>query len=154
MKRKVHATAAVLAILCLASFWTSTIVSELFLSIEAVARVKQTILYALFVFIPTIMVTGITGFAMAGKGIHPLILRKKRRMPFIGANGFLVLVPSAIYLAAKATAGDFDSWFYVVQGIELVAGALNITLIGLNISDGIQLGRRRLNRATFDSTSR
>lgn len=75
-------------------------------------------------------------------------------MPFIGANGLLVLVPSAIYLAAKATVGDFDTLFYVVQAIELKSGTVNITLIGLNIRDSIQLGRRRLNRATADSTSR
>ena len=46
---------------------------------------------------------------------------KLKRMPWIAANSILVLVPSALYLASKAGAGEFDSGFYTVQAPELVA---------------------------------
>lgn len=41
----------------------------------------------------------------------------------------------------------FDSRFYLVQGLELLTGALNLTLMGLNIRDGLRLsGRLRHNK--------
>ena len=143
MKRKVHATAAVLSLLFLSAFWTSTAVAELFLSAGAVAHVKQGIAYALLAFVPTMMTTAGTGFAMGAKGQHPLLVGKRRRMPFIAANGLLILVPAAIFLSVRAQAGLFDGAFYAVQAIELVAGAFNVTLIGLSIRDGLRLSRRR-----------
>lgn len=143
MKRKAHATAAVLSLLFLSAFWTSTVVAELFLSAAAVAQVKQGIAYALLVFVPTMMTTAGTGFAMGAKGQHPLLVGKRKRMPFIAANGLLILVPAAIFLSLRAQAAMFDGAFYAVQAIELVAGAVNVTLIGLNIRDGLRLSRRR-----------
>ncbi len=44
-------------------------------------------------------------------------------------------------------AAEFDGAFYEVQALELVAGATNITLLGLNMRDGFKLKgrlRRRL----------
>ena len=64
-------------------------------------------------------------------------------MPFIAANGLLILVPAAIFLSVRAQAGMFDGAFYAVQAVELLAGAINVTLIGLNIRDGLRLSRRR-----------
>ena len=64
-------------------------------------------------------------------------------MKIIAANGILILMPSAFFLAFKAQAGAFDTAFYVVQAFEIVAGATNITLLSLNMRDGIALGLRR-----------
>jgi hypothetical protein len=50
-----------------------------------------------------------------------------------------VLVPSALFLAYKARAGAFDASFYAVQVLELVAGATNITLLSLNMRDGLTM---------------
>lgn len=61
---------------------------------------------------------------------------------FIAANGLLVLVPSAIVLSRWAAAGSLDSTFYVVQAIELIAGAMNFALIGSSIRDGLRLAGR------------
>ena len=60
-------------------------------------------------------------------------------MPFIATNGLLVLVPCAIVLNRWAAAGSFDTTFYVVQAIELMAGATNLTLMGLNARDGMRM---------------
>jgi hypothetical protein len=51
-------------------------------------------------------------------------------------------VPCAIFLQQLASAGLFDQTFAVVQALELAAGAVNLTLLGLNIRDGFKLSRR------------
>lgn len=147
MKRKVHAGAASLALLFIATFWTSTVVAELFLSITAVTLVKQGIAYALLGFIPVIAITGASGFSMGGKSTYPPIVAKRRRMAFIAGIGLLVLVPAAIFLSVRAQAGSFDSIFYSVQVLELGAGAVNLVLIGLNFRDGLRLRHRKPLRA-------
>lgn len=139
MKRRVHATAATLALLFIAIFWTSTIVAELFLSETVVTYVKQGIAYALLGFVPVIIAAGASGFAMGRKSMHPLIAAKRRRMPLIGAIGLLILVPAAIFLFVRAQAGLFDHVFYGVQALELLAGVINLVLIGQNFRDGLRL---------------
>ncbi len=141
MKRNIHAAAGILSFLFIATFWTSTVFSELCLDQNAVTSVKVAITYAFFAFIPCMAITGATGFAMGGKSTFPILVAKRRRMPIIGVNGMLVLIPAAIFLSTKAQAGEFDAWFYAIQGVELLAGATNIFLMGLNIRDGRQMVR-------------
>jgi CDGSH-type Zn-finger protein len=75
-------------------------------------------------------------------------------MPFIAANGLVILLPSAFYLASKAAAGEFDGWFYAAQGLELIAGAANLTMMGLNIRDGLTMtGRIGGNPSPEDASS-
>ncbi|WP_406239937.1 hypothetical protein [Nocardia sp. NBC_01009] len=54
-------------------------------------------------------------------------------MPFIAANGLLILIPSAISLDILASHENFGAAFYCVQTLELIAGAINIALMSLNI---------------------
>nr|WP_093810821.1 hypothetical protein [Stappia sp. ES.058] len=134
----------------IATFWVSTAVSELFGSAQAIAAVKQAILYAMVVLVPALAITGASGFSL-GKGRKGALLdAKRRRMPLIAANGILILVPSAVFLAMKARAGEFDTAFYAVQAVELVAGALNLFLIGRNIADGLAASGRLRRRARPD----
>ena len=68
-------------------------------------------------------------------------------MPLIAANGLLVLVPCALVLNSWASIGNFDSAFYIVQVIELLAGATNLSLMGLNVRDGLRMeGRLKCGR--------
>lgn len=142
MKRNIHAVAGVFAFLFIATFWSSTVIAELFLDHAAVTSVKVAITFAFIAFVPCMAITGATGFAMGEKSTFPILVAKRRRMPIIGANGLLVLIPAAIFLSIKAQAGEFDSLFYTVQIVELLAGATNLTLMGLNIRDGRQMSRR------------
>lgn len=64
-------------------------------------------------------------------------------MQVAALNGLAVLIPSAVFLALRAQAGLFDTAFVLVQGLELIAGAVNITLLGRNMRDGLALRRRR-----------
>ncbi|MGH8503305.1 MAG: hypothetical protein ACREVE_12710 [Gammaproteobacteria bacterium] len=148
MKRTVHLVAGVLATSVIATFFVSTILVELIGSYEAVAKVKNLIATpGLWILIPAIAVTGGSGFSLSRSRRGRLVESKKRRMPFIAANGILVLVPSAIFLNLWAAQGVFDIRFYLVQGLELLAGAINLTLMGLNIRDGLRLsGHMRHNK--------
>ncbi len=140
MKRLIHRIAAVVATACIAIFFTSTVLVELFGSQESIAMVKQLIVMpGLFILIPAIAATGITGGSMTKGRKGRLVGIKQKRMPFIAANGLLILLPAAIFLNRWAAGGHFDTTFYIVQGFELVAGAANLTLMGLNMRDGLKM---------------
>jgi hypothetical protein len=42
----------------------------------------------------------------------------------------------------RAAAGAFDTSFYLLQAIELLAGAVNLSLMALNIRDGLRMSGR------------
>ncbi|MCC7039093.1 MAG: hypothetical protein IT516_02135 [Burkholderiales bacterium] len=142
MKSKLHGLFGAIALLCIATFWLSTVVSELFLDNAAVVAVKNAVLIGMWLLIPAMAATGGSGFALAkGRGGR-LVDAKARRMRVVAANGLLVLLPSAFVLASWANAGRFDGAFYALQGVELLAGAVNVTLLALNMRDGLKLGGR------------
>ena len=145
MKKLVHPVAGAIALLTIASFWSSTLISELSGSMEAVVAVKTAIPWGFLLLIPALAAAGGTGFSLVGGRAKGLAATKLKRMPIIAANGLLLLVPSAFFLAWKASAGEFDAAFYGVQAIELVAGAANLVLLGLNMRDGLRMtGRLRM----------
>lgn len=142
MKATIHGVAGSLALLLVGSFWLSTVVSELFLPQDAIVAVKRAILYAIAVLIPTLMAAGGSGFALSGRRKGKLTETKKFRMRLIALNGLLVLAPSALFLYLKASAGEFNPVFFVVQAVELVGGAVQLTLLGRNFRDGLRLSGR------------
>ncbi len=142
MKTKIHAIAGGIGFVMILLFWTSSVTSELFASHETVATVKALILKGMFILIPAMAIAGASGMAMGRKRKDALTKAKKTRMPVIALNGMLILVPAAWFLAGKAAAGEFDSTFYTVQVIELIAGAANLTMMGLNIRDGLRMTGR------------
>ncbi|GAA4120046.1 hypothetical protein ACFFTN_28625 [Aminobacter aganoensis] len=142
MKAKLHAAAGTVALITVTCFWISTAAAELSGNAETIAMVKAAILAGMVVLIPAMMIAGASGFSL-GKGWRsPIVQQKKRRMRIVAANGLLVLLPSAYVLAGWAEAGRFDAGFVVVQGLELIAGAINITLLSLNMRDGLALRRK------------
>lgn len=138
----IHPVAGAIAILTIATFWLSTVLSELFGSHAMVTAVKTAIPWGFLVLIPALMAAGGSGFALAKGRRTGLVGAKIKRMPLIAANGILMLIPCALVLASKAKAGEFDSAFYTVQILELVAGAVNITLVGLSMRDGLKMTGR------------
>ncbi|MBN8605765.1 MAG: hypothetical protein J0L81_02500 [Caulobacterales bacterium] len=148
MPKIIHPLAGSIAILTIATFWIATAVSELSGSDILVVAVKSAIPWGFLLLIPALMATGASGFAVAGGRRSGLITPKVRRMPIIAANGILVLVPAALFLASKARAEDFDTTFYVVQTIELLAGLANIILLTLNMRDGFKMTGRFRTRPT------
>lgn len=143
MLNRIHLAAGILALLCIATFFGSTLVVELFGAPPAVARVKSLIVNpGLWILVPALAATGASGFLLARRRAGRLVEAKRRRMPYIAANGLLVLLPCAIVLDRWAAAGSFGAAFYALQAVELAAGAINLTLMGLNARDGLVLGGR------------
>ncbi|WP_170397700.1 hypothetical protein [Ruegeria arenilitoris] len=143
MLRTIHPIAGVLGFLTILVFWTSTLYSELFATHATVAAVKSMIVSGLFILVPAMVIVGASGMTLGRRRKDVQALAKKKRMPIIAMNGLLILVPAAIYLSAKANAGSFDTSFYIVQVVELIAGATNLTLMGLSIRDGRAMTARR-----------
>ncbi len=139
MLKIIHPLAGAIAILTIAIFWLSTAAVELIGSAAAVVAVKTTIPWGFLLLIPALAAAGGSGLALAAGRRGGLIGAKLKRMPFIAANGVLILIPSALYLAFKARAGEFDASFDAVQALELAAGATNIALLGLNMRDGLRM---------------
>lgn len=142
MIRVVHPVAGAVALLTIATFWLSTALTELFGSKAAIVAVKSAIPWGFLLLIPALAAAGGSGFALAKGARAGLIGMKLKRMPFIAANGLLILIPSALFLAFKAKAGEFDLAFYLVQALELVAGPVNMALLGLNMRDGLKMTGR------------
>lgn len=144
MIKLIHPIAGALAIFTIATFWISTATSELFGSQALVVAVKTMIPWGFLILVPALAAAGGTGFKLARGRRAGLVGGKAKRMPLIALNGILVLIPCAFFLAHKAQAGAFDTSFYLVQGLELLVGAANFTLLGLNMRDGLKMkGRLR-----------
>jgi len=148
-----HAIAGTAAMLIIAVFWTSTLVSELFLDYSAVISVKHTIAYGLILLVPFMAITGGSGFALGKSRKGEIIQQKKRRMAIIGTNGLLVMIPAALFLNGKAAAGEFDASFYAVQVVELIVGAVQLALMGANFRDGLRLSGKLRRHASKHSTT-
>jgi hypothetical protein len=133
----VHRSFAVISFLTILTFFVSTIIAELLLNLQSVVLVKSWIVFpGLFILIPAIAITAITGNILAKKSKKAaLIATKKRRMPLIALNGIVILIPSAIYLNILASNAQFDVVFYGIQALELIAGATNLVLMFMNIQD-------------------
>lgn len=146
MKAKVHAIVGTLALLTISTFWVSTLLSELFGSYALITTVKTSILWGMLILIPLMATAGATGAALGKKMRLPQVARKSKRMKIIAINGLMLLLPSAVFLAMRAQADIFDTWFYAVQTIEVLAGATNITLLVMNLKDGLSIKARRASK--------
>ncbi|WP_434779637.1 hypothetical protein [Neisseria sp. Ec49-e6-T10] len=134
-----HGLFAVLSICFIFCFWTITVLSTLFATEITIVLIKQGILYCFILFIPCIVLTGITGFLLTKNRQGKIIQTKKKRMPIIAINGLFILVPCAFYLASKAQQAQFDVLYYLIQSLELMIGAINLYLMGRSVRDGLKL---------------
>ncbi|PIO96446.1 hypothetical protein [Pleomorphomonas carboxyditropha] len=148
MLKRLHPVAGGIALATISVFWLSTLLSEAFSPPATVTAVKTSIPWGFLLLIPALIAAGASGFRLSRGNRRGVVGAKARRMPFIAANGVVILVPAAIYLAVKAAAGEFDTGFYIVQAVELIAGLINIALLALSFRDGLRLtGRLRKRRA-------
>lgn len=135
-RRIAHIVSSLVAVTCVVSFWTASLVAELSLAPAGVAAVKTGILAGLFVLVPALLVAGQTGTALRRNRT------KRRRLRRIRLVAATVLVPCALLLWWWAREGDLSPAFHVVQALELLAGAHNLVLLALNARDGIRSARR------------
>lgn len=144
--RSIHAAAGFLGLATIAVFMTTTVVAEAMGDPATIAVAKRSIAWGLLLLIPALAAAGGSGFRLAGGAKAGAAAVKAKRMRIVAANGLVVLVPAALFLANRAEAGAFDGLFTAVQAIELLAGAINLTLLTLNLRDGLAMARRRTSR--------
>jgi hypothetical protein len=145
LRPMIHGLAGALAILTIATFWSSSFVSEVFLTDAAVIEVKRSIVnYGLLPFVLLMAISGGSGNFLTKNRQNMIIRSKMRRMKILALNGFIVMIPSALYLHHKASLSEFDRIFYSVQVLELAVGLLQLFLLSQNFREGLLLsGRQR-----------
>ncbi|HYW14226.1 MAG TPA: hypothetical protein VE871_19830 [Longimicrobium sp.] len=151
--RILHAAASTLGLVTITTFFLSSLVAEIAGDRQAIVLVKTTIAYALFGLVPVMAIAGASGKRLAGPSRAPVIVRKMRRMKLVALNAAVVLIPCAITLYWMASHGRFGGEFAAVQGMELVAGAVNVVLLGLNLRDGLGMRSARC-RGTRNAAAR
>lgn len=142
---QLHALSGALATLTVATFWTSTLISEVFLSREAVVAVKHAIaLYGLVPMALFMALAAATGQRLSQGGARQgrLLDEKRRRMAALRRNGLLLMVPLALFLNWKAGAAEFDRVFYAAQLAELLLGLSQLSLLARNLHAGLRLAGR------------
>lgn len=144
--RSIHAAAGFVGLALVATFLTATVVAEAIGDAATIATVKRAIAWGLLPLVPALAAAGGSGFRLAGAAEAGPAATKASRMRIVAANGLLVLVPAALFLAERAQAHAFDGAFPVVQAIELLAGATNLVLLARNLVDGLAMARRRERR--------
>jgi hypothetical protein len=139
-----HAGASWLAFGLLLGFWSSSAGAEWVGDHATILRVKTAILATIPGLVGALVTAGATGARLAGNGppSRTLVI-KQVRMKVMAANGAGILVPSAVVLWWLASQPILTTAFYWLQAVELTAGAVNLTLLALNLRDGRRLRRRR-----------
>lgn len=140
----VHGIAGAAALLTIMSFWVSALVAELILTTAGLVAVRTAILYAVPVLVIAMIAAGASGARLAGRSRTPVVVAKRRRTMLAATNGLLVLIPSAVFLGLRAQDQLFGAPFALVQVVELIAGAANIVLLGLNMKVGLAMRARRV----------
>lgn len=140
--RRAHAAAGGVALLTILTFWVSTIAVELVGSDRSVVAVKRVTPWGLLVLVPAMAAAGGTGLRLSRAAGGRLVRRKLLRMRVVGALGGLVLVPCVLYLGLTASVDRLGTTFYAVQAVELLAGLVNLTLLAVNVRDGLRLSGR------------
>lgn len=136
--RRLHVGASVTALITITSFLAATVISETTGDEAVVASVKFVIARTVVCLVVAMVAAAVSGRRL-GRSRSPLIRRKLRRMQVVAVVGTLVLVPCAIALDQLAARGQFGTAFAILQSIELTGGAVNLTLLLLNLRDGMAL---------------
>lgn len=139
---RIHRAASIAGLGLIALFWSSSLIAELSGSQAAITVVKTAIVIAIPLLALSLATATGTGRALAQDLRGPVIQAKQVRAALAAANGVLVLAPCAILLAIWAHADAFTPRFHLVQGAELVAGAVNLMLLIANARAGQRLKRR------------
>ena len=140
-----HRFAGLMALGITALFWLGTVLTLALGGEAIIAGMKLTVLYGIVFQLTALLVAGLSGRLLAINRLRePLVAHKLRRMLAAGAISFVVLLPSAVYLALKIQGGAPDFHWRLAQAAELVAGAVVIILLVLNARDGLTLRREKL----------
>ena len=137
-----HILAGLVAFFTIVRFLGLTLWVELTGGAAEIATAKSWIVDRLPLLILSFIIAGGTGYALSGGKPKGLAAKKFGRMKIIAPNGIFVLVPAALFLSWKAHNAEFDAVFYTVQMVEIIAGSVNLVLLGLSMRDGLKMKGR------------
>lgn len=143
-----HLVATAIAVITISTFFSFSLIAEFRGEDLFIKQVKTLILYCLPILLIAMPMLVLSGKKLAGNSKSPLIIRKMRRMKFIAING-VMLISLAIFLFYYSNYKTIDSTFMCFQILELLIGALNLVLIGMNIYDGLKLSGRLKRQHNF-----
>jgi len=147
MIRILHPVAGVVTMATISTFIVLTLRGEIAGDAAAILAAKTAIAEGLWLLVPAMAVLALTGRRLGAGSDDARVAAKRRRMRIIQVNGLLVLLPTALILHHLAAAGSFDPTYMLLQGVELVAGPVNLVLLALSFRDGLALaGRLRRRR--------
>ncbi|WP_292008588.1 hypothetical protein [Chryseobacterium sp.] len=139
---RIHIIASIISFSTILIFFSMSLFAEINGNEGLIKNVKRNILVGLPLMIITMPALAITGKKLAGKSQNILILIKQKRMKFILANGILlILLAGFLYYYSHYIA--LNTTFLIFQLLEFFCGLANLTMIGMNIKDGIQLSHKR-----------
>jgi len=127
--RNLHKFAAIGAMVIIALFFLSTLISEIFLGVEEIVFVKIAITYLIPFLVIFMALTGISGNKLGKKINSKEVLAKQKLIKIVAVNGILVLIPLAFTLRSYAENLEFTLFFWSLQILELIAGATNLFLM-------------------------
>jgi hypothetical protein len=139
---RTHLAAAVGALALITAFMLSSTVTELIGNAADVHTLRQWIVLGLPLLVGCLAAAALTGRRLARKSRVAIIRRKQRRMQIVAAAGIAVLVPCALILDGLTAGASNGGVVRALEITELLAGALNLTLLVLNFRDGRGLTRR------------
>ncbi len=140
VKAKLHAAAGGVAMLTILAFQALLWRAEASGYPEDILAARVAILWGVaLVLVPAMAGAGISGAVMGRGWKRPEIAAKTRRMRIIAANGLLVLLPLAIALWWLASKGMVEERFFWLQRLEMLAGLVNLALLGMNMRAGLRL---------------
>jgi hypothetical protein len=140
---RAHLAAAVGAVALIATFLVSSAVTEVIGNAGDVHSLGQWIVFGLPALIACLATAALSGRRLAGKSRAKVLRRKQRRMQIVAAAGIVVLVPCALILDDLSAGASASSVVTALEITEILAGALNLTLLVLNFRDGRGLTRPR-----------
>ncbi len=140
---RIHLVASLVCMLTISSFLACSLTVEALGSDADIHAARRWILRALVVLVPALAAAGLSGRKLAGRSRAAIVRRKLRRMQLIAGTGITVLIPCVITLERLSAQNNLGLAFQLVQTLELLAGAFNLSLLTLNFRDGLTLRAAR-----------
>ncbi|PVW14680.1 hypothetical protein [Marixanthomonas spongiae] len=141
----VHIIATCIAVMTISCFFSFSLLAEILGNEVFIKQVKTAILYCLPILLICMPVLALSGKKLAGNSKSSIVAKKLKRMKLVAING-VILISLAIYLYYHAIFKTIDTTFLLIQILELLFGAINLGLIGLNIQAGLKLSGRMKKR--------
>lgn len=143
MKTLLHASAGVCALIMLLAYFVGTTITVLLYTPQDMILVEQTILQSMWVYIPLILIAGAIGLLLGNKRKGLIVEAKKRRMFLVVVFSLFGLLPNCYLLANNLLKDEQVIVLFVLQAIEFAVEIISITLLILNLRDGIRLTANR-----------